>query len=282
MVALPTSVETFYGVASPPVPGTGTALNWWIFRVSGGVSGGDPFVFHFGDGSWLPVTGDWGGFGQSGVGAFDPSTDTWHLAGPPGLSVTELSSFQFGRADCTSMPRTGPNLVPLVFFMGDWVGRGRAGVGVYDPSSGFWCLKNLASSGTPDAQFQFAEFGAADVGGLFGATTSVRPPLQIPVVGDWDGNGTTTVGVYDQTLSLWLLRNENSQGPADGGTIQFPTLLAGTIAVGLVPITANWTGTRTTGLGVDDLGPNTISTLTGKVTGTLPSVLCQKSCNMTR
>jgi hypothetical protein len=36
------------------------------------------------------------------------------------------------------------------------------------------------------------------------------------VVGDWDGNGTTTVGVIDPG-GTWYTRNENSAGVPDAG-----------------------------------------------------------------
>ena len=64
--------------------------------------------------------------------------------------------------------------------MGDWTGTGRAGVGVWDPSTGLWGLKNLPFSGVPDFQFQFAEVG-------FVTATNAPLATQVPVVGDWDG-----------------------------------------------------------------------------------------------
>src|SRR5262249_13707825 len=40
-------------------------------------------------------------------------------------------------------------------------------------------------------------------------------PGWLPVVGDWDGNGTATVGVVDPTTMTWYLRNRTSPGAAD-------------------------------------------------------------------
>ncbi|MDQ2632100.1 MAG: hypothetical protein M3Y75_14185 [Actinomycetota bacterium] len=39
-----------------------------------------------------------------------------------------------------------------------------------------------------------------------------------PVVGDWDGNGTTTVGLYEPNAGNWVLRNVNS---GTGSNISF-------------------------------------------------------------
>src|SRR5947207_2921846 len=66
-----------------------------------------------------------------------------------------------------------------------------------------WYLRNENSAGAPDAgQFPYG----------FASWK--------PVVGDWDGNGTKTVGMVDTTgttniFNVWYLRNSNSAGPAD-------------------------------------------------------------------
>jgi len=36
--------------------------------------------------------------------------------------------------------------------------------------------------------------------------------VDIPVVGDWNGDRITTVGVYEADTGAWLLRNSNSPG----------------------------------------------------------------------
>ncbi|MEQ8667682.1 MAG: hypothetical protein RIC12_00830, partial [Pirellulales bacterium] len=42
-----------------------------------------------------------------------------------------------------------------------------------------------------------------------------------PVVGDWDGDGIDTIGVYDQRLSIFNLRNDNSPGGADAAVVNY-------------------------------------------------------------
>ena len=57
-------------------------------------------------------------------------------------------------------------------------------------------------------------------------------PTDLPIVGDWDGNGTFTPGVVrGQT---WLLRNSNSRGE---GTVTFVYGAAGD-----KPIAGDWNG----------------------------------------
>ena len=87
-----------------------------------------------------------------------------------------------------------------------------------------WMIKNANSEGVPDASFWF---------GL---------PGQIPVIGDWDGNGTETAGSYEPSTGTWRLRNSNSTGGAEitftyGGS-QF------------TPVAGDWDGNGTTTIGL--------------------------------
>src|SRR5947208_3645704 len=43
-------------------------------------------------------------------------------------------------------------------------------------------------------------------------------PGWFAVVGDWNGDGLTTLGVVDPGTMTWYLRNENSAGNADAAT----------------------------------------------------------------
>ncbi|HXS47176.1 MAG TPA: hypothetical protein VN756_06910, partial [Solirubrobacterales bacterium] len=61
---------------------------------------------------------------------------------------------------------------------GDWDANGTTTIGVYDPASGIWRLRNSNSGGGVDGEFQY--------GGSVWATA---------ITGDWDGNGIDTVGV---------------------------------------------------------------------------------------
>jgi hypothetical protein len=80
-----------------------------------------------------------------------------------------------------------------------------------------WMLRNTNTSGNPDLTFEFGVAG------------------DIPVVGDWDGNGTDTVGVYEPASGVWSLRNSLSAGGAD---LSF-TFTNGS---GTIPLTGDWDG----------------------------------------
>lgn len=90
-------------------------------------------------------------------------------------------------------------------------------VGVYEPSTALFSLRNLHLA------------GAADRTLTFGA-----PGLQ-PLAGDWDGNKSTTVGVWNPATGLFQLRNSLTPGAAD---VSF--LL--TTQSGAVALAGDWNG----------------------------------------
>ena len=106
---------------------------------------------------------------------------------------------------------------------GNWDGR-TAEFGTDTPGlfrSGVWILANSVGANQTDLEFQFGE--VAD----------------LPVVGDWDGDGFDTVGVFRD--GVWKLRNSNSAGPVD---VEFRFGEAGD-----VPVSGDWDGD-----GVDTVG----------------------------
>ena len=74
---------------------------------------------------------------------------------------------------------------------------GKATIGVYDPKTAMFFVRNSNSAGPPDAAFEFGE------------------QSQIPVAGDWDGDGKASVGVYVASRGAFMLRNALTAGPAD-------------------------------------------------------------------
>ena len=70
-----------------------------------------------------------------------------------------------------------------------------AGVGVVDPLQGFWYLRDPLTGDT--------------TGFYYGN------PGDVPFMGDWDGDGVDTPGLYRQSDGYVYLRNSNTQGVAD-------------------------------------------------------------------
>ncbi len=261
-------------------PATGN----WNLRDSN--SAGPPkYSFQYGGGPWTnSVSGDWNGNGTDTIGVYDPVTGNWNLrdsnsAGPPNYS------FQYGG---------GPWTTSLT---GDWDANGTDTIGVFDPTAGNWSLRNSNSGGPPSYSFQHGGSQFAPVVGDWdnngtmtaGLTHSNAPtavewglrnsnsggnpdialefgspePEQVQVTGDWDGNGTVTIGRYEPITGIWRLRNSNSTGSTEiefqyGGS-QFKPVTGdwngdGITTIGLYePIAGKWNLRNTNGSGNPDV-----------------------------
>ncbi len=102
-------------------------------------------------------------------------------------------------------------------------------VGVFNPATATWYLRNSNSSG--DADITPFAFGA---------------PNWYPVTGDWNGDGITTIGVVNLATETWYLRNFNSPGLPSIAPFQYG-------APGWIPVVGDWTGSGHTGIGVFNL-----------------------------
>jgi glucose/arabinose dehydrogenase/PKD repeat protein len=89
----------------------------------------------------------------------------------------------------------------------------------YTPA--YFNLRNSNNAGFPDARFQYGKVG------------------DIPVVGDWNGDGIVTPGVFRD--GYWYLRNSNTPGP--------PDIVFSYGNTGDVPVTGDWNHD-----GVDTIG----------------------------
>ena len=190
----------------------------------------------------VPLVGDWNGSGSSKVGAFRSSSGTFYL------DYNGNGAWDGCGADrCLAIGMFGD--VPLV---GSWAGTGASGVGVFRPSDGIFYLDyngNGAWDGCgTDRCLQIGMNGDTPVVGDWSGTGSskggtFRPSdgtfyldyngngqwdgcgtdrcLQIgmsgdvPLVGDWNGTGTSKVGVFRPSDGTFYL-DYNGNGQWDG------------------------------------------------------------------
>ena len=80
--------------------------------------------------------------------------------------------------------------------------------------------------------------GPADMMFTFGAAGAT------PLVGDWDGNGSQTIGIYVPAGGAWFLKNTIAGGDAD------ITFSYGAAGAGLLPVVGNWDGISGDTIGV--------------------------------
>jgi hypothetical protein len=198
---------------------------WWVDLNGNGVWDGMPTDANaiFGYLGAVPVTGDWDGSGTAKIGVYDDIGLWWvDINGNGAWDGTPTdANYWFGY----------PGAIPVT---GDWDGSGTTKIGVYDPSAGLWWVDvngNGAWDGTPtDANYWFGYPGA------------------IPVTGDWDGSGTTKIGVYDPSAGLWWV-DLNGNGVWDGTPTDANYWFG---YPGAIPVTGDWDGSGTTKIGVYD------------------------------
>jgi hypothetical protein len=223
------------------------------------------FTYGLGGNNSFPVVGHWNGKGpvtigevevirSSNPGLIDPRTGL-----EPFVLVWKLrSELAPGAPDASTPDQFHPEggfeygLQGNIPVVGDWDGNGTTTVGIYQVENGIWKLRNSNASGAPD--FNTTGLGGFAFGGL---------PGDLPVVGDWDGNGTTTVGVVERegtgNLLQWKLRNSNTAGGPDAANFAFGSAAQGSFAIdgigfvygtgNLQPVAGDWNSD-----GIDTVG----------------------------
>jgi hypothetical protein len=124
----------------------------------------------------VPIVGDWNGDGRSKVGIFNSGAFSLDFDGN-GIFDKSDKTYYFG----------GKGEIPVV---GDWNGDGRSKVGVYQ--KGFWVI-DFDGNGKWENPNQVDRLIA--LGGVAG---------EIPLLGDWNGDGRMKAGIYQKpnTFSL--------------------------------------------------------------------------------
>jgi len=164
-------------------------------------------------------------YGPSNVGIFRYGY-FWieDVDGSQGLNIPPDGAFPYGGI-AGDIPITG-----------DWNGDGHTKVGIYRSSNGLFILDSNGNGmfDSGDAVFNLG------VGSQAG---------DVPVVGDWNGDGRTKVGIFRQGF-FWIL-DYNGNGVFEQGIDKsFPF---GGVS-GDVPVVGDWTGTGTSKVGVFRFG----------------------------
>jgi hypothetical protein len=171
--------------------------------------------------------------GSEDIGMVDPVGGQWHLRDS---GTGAVNSFFYG------VPGDAP-------FVGDWDCDGDATPGLYRRSDGFVYVRNSNSQGVADVSFIFGNPSDVPLAGDFNGdgcdTVSVyRPstqqvfvinklgtnggglgPAEVsyifgnpgdkPFVGDFDGDGTDTIGLHRESTGRVYFRNSHTSGFAD-------------------------------------------------------------------
>ena len=120
-------------------------------------------------------------------GVYDPVESKFYLKFTNSEGFANLE-FGFG----------APGWKPLA---GDWDGDGRDTIGLFQPEAAHFYLRNSNSSGLADVHFGYGD--------------PAQNAQYVLVMGDWNGDGVDTIGLYHKASATWFLRNTNSEGVAD-------------------------------------------------------------------
>ena len=160
------------------------SIGWWFLDYNGnGQWDGctTDRCYNFGISEDTPVTGDWDGNGKTEIGVFRKSIGMWFL------DYNGDGTWSGCSADrCYNLGISEDKPVT-----GDWNGDGKTEIGVFRPSIGWWFV-DVNGNGTwngcgTDGCYNF---GIAE---------------DLPVTGDWNGDGFTEIGVFRPSIGWWFL-----------------------------------------------------------------------------
>ena len=190
----------------------------WVLDYNGNGILDDPSVdkvVAFGDSNYKPIVGDWNGDGRTKIGVYNSATGTFLLDYNGNYAwdgTTEDRNITW-----TSVPNT--NEKPVI---GDWNGDGRAKIGIYT-TAGTWILDyngNYAWDGTgTDKVVSWSTYASSG---------------ELPVVGDWNGDGRTKIGVYQD--GTWIA-DYNGNYVWDGTSVDKLAFYGGP---GYDPVVGDW------------------------------------------
>ena len=175
--------------------------------------------------------GEWNGSGLTQLGLFQPATAQWFMdrngnKNWDGCEV-DLCLGSFGQGTDIALA-------------GKWSSRGNGRIGIFRSSTESWHLDENGNG-------SFKNCGNDKC-----ASLSIYRDGDLPVVGDWKGDGITQVGLYRPSTGQWFL-DRNGDKSWDGCSQDLCISSFG--AEGDLPVTGDWSGTGPSKVGV--FRPNT-------------------------
>ena len=171
----------------------------------------------------VPVVGDWDGSGATQVGVYRASSRTFSLSAGDGTVRSVVVPFEPSGVE-----------EPMA---GDWEGSGVDTVAIWRPAErtlhwavanrtgAVWRLRREENADGVAVAGRWRCSGRSELAFYRGAPGFTCPgaaqavpfgaPGDVPLAGDWDGDGTVTFGVYRPSDAVFRLRNAIASGPPD-------------------------------------------------------------------
>lgn len=180
----------------------------------------------------VPLLADWDGDGVETAGFYRHAEEALYVRS---ANTPKAPEFIFSIAN-VSLPANS-TVTPIV---GDWDGDGSANFGVY-----------LSTSESPHGLFLLfydSVFAGSPNGTPVPISISGGTESDLPIVGDWNGDGIYSIGTYRPRLGYFYLRNANSTGRAQ---IKFH-VKTDRLPKYYQPISGDWSGTGSEQVGLYD------------------------------
>jgi hypothetical protein len=220
------------GVGSPDLPGVYFEPSGSFF-LRDSLDTGTPSRTNFiaPTSGYVPITGDWDGDGVDGIGIFSVATGAFFLVDDPADSPSVALPADYSLFITT----TGAGWIPIA---GNWDGVGGDGVGLFNTTTGTMFLVDDVTGGagaaTPADYSLFMVVDGTD---------------WIPITGDWDGDGTDGVGIYNRTTGTMFLADDATLG-AGAATAADYTIFMNPNGADYLPVTGSWDGMVGDGVGI--------------------------------
>ena len=176
----------------------------------------DNCVRSFGQPTDLPMVGRWTTGSIDEIGVFRPLEKKWYL------DKNHNGVLDGCRTDeCPSFSIYMEGDIPVA---GDWTGSGTTQLGLFRPSTAEWFLNRNGNRAWNGCKKDTCITGFGTAG-------------DVPVIGDWNGTGTSKIGVFRPSTGQWLL-DLNGNGKWDGSTVDLYVIGYG--ESGEIPIVGKW------------------------------------------
>jgi Divergent InlB B-repeat domain len=202
----------------------------WLLDLSGNAAWDDCetdlCVQNFTAPAALPLVGAWDATGLSQLGLYSPETGQWYL------DKNTNETWEGCEVDLCGGPLGEQGDIPVV---GKWLSDGNNRLGIYRPDTGYWYLDEGSDGSLGSCRRDQCAYLSVYVNG------------DLPVVGDWNGDGTTKLGLFRPSTGQWFL---DSDGNKSWNSCANDRCVDAFGSPGDRPVVGDWNGSGKSSIGI--------------------------------